>query len=55
MYHTNPSSAMNRHEGNTLLYQAAGADSQHLTWLLVPPPSDEPNVNQILSYANIMS
>ena len=36
MYHTNPSSAMNRHEGNTLLYQAAGADSQHLTWLLVP-------------------
>ena len=31
---------MNNWEGNTLLYQSAGTDSQHRTFLPVPPPSD---------------
>ena len=42
---------MNNWEGNTLLYQSAGTESQHRTFLPVPPPSDQ-HVNRALKVSN---
>ena len=42
---------MNNWEGNTLLYQSAGTDSQHRTFLPVPPPSDQ-HVNRALKVSH---
>ena len=42
---------MNNWEGNTLLYQSAGTDSEHRTFLPVPPPSDQ-HVNRALKVSH---
>ena len=42
---------MNNWEGNTLLYQSAGTDRQHRTFLPVPPSSDQ-HVNRALKVSH---
>ena len=45
---------MNNWEGNTLLYQSDGTDSQHRTFLPVPPPSDQ-HVNRALKVSHYVA